>query len=123
MAFVAPDVPALDATLAADLRGDLADGVAVTFAPTYDGSTFLLATGAVDPELLALAGAGQDALLAAVAAREVAVGMLRPQRRLASVSDARAAAADPGTPLELGVLLAAGLDVRMRRTPALQDGS
>lgn len=122
VAFVAPDVPGLDDALAAALHGDLADGVGVTFGPAYDGSAFLLATGAVDAELLSLAGAGQDVLLAAVAAREVAVGMLSAHRRLASASEARAAAADPGTPLQLGVLLAAGLDVRMRRTQALQDG-
>ncbi len=113
--FVAPDVPGLDAALADAVRGDLADGVGVTFAPTYDASPYLVATPSVDRELLALAGRPREELFAAVGARGVAVGMLRSERRLATADDARAVAADPRTPLELGVLLAAGLDVRARR--------
>ncbi|MCW3013079.1 MAG: hypothetical protein JWO02_171 [Solirubrobacterales bacterium] len=119
VAFVAPDVPGIDETLSQALYGDLADGVGMTFAPTYDASPFLLATPTVDAELLMLAGqrgaGGRDAMFAAVAARNVPIGMLRSERRLATAADARAAAADPRTPLELGVLLAAGLDVRARR--------
>jgi hypothetical protein len=124
VAFVAPDVPGLDEALSQALYGDLADGVGMTFAPTYDASPFLIATPTVDAELLVLAGrrdtgqrdTGQrDAMFAAVAARNVPIGMLRSERRLATAADARAAAADPRTPLELGVLLAAGLDVRARR--------
>lgn len=115
VAFVAPDVPGLDAALTEAVLGDLADGVGVTFAPAYDGTPFLMATPTVDAELLALAGGERDAMFAAVAGRGTAIGMLRSERRLAGASDARAAAADPRTPLELGVLLAAGLDVRSRR--------
>lgn len=116
VAFVAPDVPGLDADLAEALRGDLADGVAITFAPTYDATPFLIATPTLDAELLALVGRHRDDLFAAVGARGEPVGMLRSERRLATAADARAVAADPRTPLELGVLLAAGLDVRARRT-------
>jgi hypothetical protein len=127
VAFVAPDVPWLDAALSQALYDDLADGVGVTFAPTYDGSPFLVATPAVDAELLTLACSHRDGLFAAVADRAarseragerggaMPVGMLRSERRLATAEDARAAAADPRTPLEFGALLAAGLDVRARR--------
>lgn len=115
VAFVAPDVPGLDAALAEDLRGDLADGVGVTIAPTYDATPYLVATPTLDEELLALAGSPRDELFATVAGRGLAVGMLRSERRLATAADARAIAADPRTPLELGALLAAGLDVRSRR--------
>lgn len=115
--FVAPDVPELDAALATAIHGDLEDGVALCFAPTYDASPFLLAMPAVDPELLALVGGQRDALFAALGGEGGGpIGMLRSARRLATAADARACAADPGTPLELGVLLAAGLDVRARRT-------
>lgn len=115
VAFVAPDVPGLDAGLAEALRGDLADGVGVSFAPTYDATPFLVATPTLDADLLALAGAHRDELFAVVGARGLPVGMLRSERRLATAADARAVAADPRTPLELGALLAAGLDVRARR--------
>lgn len=113
--FVAPDVPGLDGKLAASVCGDLADGVGFTFAPTYDATPFLMATPTVDADLLALAGGHRDLLFQSVGARGTAVGMLRSERRLATAADARAIAADPRTPLELGVLLAAGLDVRARR--------
>jgi hypothetical protein len=115
VAFVAPDVPALDDHLTAALHGDLVDGVGVTFAPTYDASPFLIATPTLDREILALAGGHRDDLFALVGARGLPVGMLRSERRLATADDARAVAADPRTPLEIGALLAAGLDVRARR--------
>ncbi len=115
VAFVAPDVPGLDAALTQALLSDLDDGVGVTFGPTFDGSPYLLATSTPDPELLALAAGHRDELFAAVAERGIAIGLLRSQRRLAGATDARALAADPATPLELGALLAAGLDVRARR--------
>ncbi len=114
VAFVAPDVPFLDDALAVALIGDLDDGVSVTFGPTYDASPFLLATPTVDPDLLRLAGGHRDELFGAMVKRGEPIGMLRSERRLATVADARAAAADPRTPLELGVLLAAGLTVRAR---------
>lgn len=115
--LVAPDVPGLDGELAEAVRGDLADGVGITFAPTYDASPFLIAMPSVDHELITLAGTHtkRDELFTAVGSRGVPVGMLRSERRLASAADARAAAADPQTPLEIGILLAAGLDVRARR--------
>lgn len=115
VAFVAPDVPALDDNLAGALHGDLADDVGVTFAPTYDASPFLIATPTLDREVLALAGGHRDELFALVGERGLPIGMLRSERRLVSADDARAVAADPRTPLEIGILLAAGLDVRSRR--------
>lgn len=115
VAFVAPDVPGLDAALTEALLGDLADGIGMVFASTYDATPYLLAMPALDDELLRLVGGRQDELFAAVAARQVAVGMLRSERRLATAADARAVAADPRTPPELGVLLSVALDVRARR--------
>lgn len=116
VAFVAPDVPGLDAALTDAVLGDLADGVGITFAPTYDATPFLIATPTVDAELLGLAGGDRESMFTAVGGRGAPIGMLRSERRLATASDARAAAADPSTPLELGILLAAGLDVRARRS-------
>jgi hypothetical protein len=115
VALVAPDVPGLDAALADDLHGDLADGVGLTLAPTYDATPFLVGMPALDPELVRLAGAPREDFFTLVAGRGGPVGMLRSERRLTTAADARAVAADPRTPLELGVLLAAGLDVRARR--------
>ncbi|XAY07466.1 hypothetical protein DSM112329_04349 [Paraconexibacter sp. AEG42_29] len=113
--FVAPDVPGLDHALGAAVLGDLADGVGLTFAPTFDATPYLMATPTLDAEFLALAGGHRDELFRTVGGRGAPVGMLRSERRLATAADARAVAADPSTPLELGVLLAAGLDVRIRR--------
>lgn len=115
VALVAPDVPGLDPSLAEDVLGDLDDGVGLTLAPTYDATPFLIAMPAVDADLIRLAGAPREDFFTLVAGRGGPIGMLRSERRLATAADARAVAADPRTPLELGVLLAAGLDVRARR--------
>ncbi len=99
--LVAADVPRLDAGHTAAALEDLADGLDVVWAPTNDGTPFLLALPRPDPELLELAGEGFEALAQAAAARGGGVGMLRSERRLVSPADARALAADPATPPEL----------------------
>ncbi len=110
--LAAPDVPGLDLGLAAAALADLAAGVRAVVAPTWDGATYLVGLPDASPASLALAGLGFEAL---VAAADGEVGMLRAERRLVGPADARAVAADPLTPLELGLPLAAGgLRVRMR---------
>ena len=94
----ATDVPALDVTHAAAALEDLAHGLDVVYAPTNDGTPFLLALPRPDPELIDLLGSGFDAFSAAAAARGGGIGMLRSERRLVAPSDARALAADPVAP-------------------------
>jgi len=113
--LVAPDVPGLDARLAEAALADLDEGSVVSFAPATDAHPYLIATPSPDPEITALAGHSREAMFEAIAKRGGHAGMLRSERRLVSAADARAFAADPGLPLELGVLLAAGIDVRSRR--------
>ena len=113
--LVSPDVPGLDAHLAETALEDLAQGVVMSFGPATDSLPYLIGLPDLDAELISLAGAPVADLYAAVTSREGGAGMLRSERRLVSPGDARAFAADPATPLELGVLLAAGLDVRARR--------
>ena len=109
--LASPDVPGLDLGLAAAALADLEAGALAVVAPAWVGGAYLVGVPAADPERLALAELGFEALLAAV---DGEVGMLRAERRLVTVADARAVAADPLTPLELGLPLAAGLRVRMR---------
>lgn len=112
--LVSPDVPGLDAQLAAAALEDLAEGAIVSFAPATDAHPYLIAMPSLDAELVGLAGGSRQAMFDAIAARGGSAGMLRSERRLVSPGDARAFAADPATPLEIGILLAAGLDVRAR---------
>jgi hypothetical protein len=107
--LVAPDVPALGDHHLEAVRGDLAAGVLLSTAATGDGTPFLVALSSAAPELLALVGASFNDVLAAAAAaadggREL--GMLRAERRLTTLGDARALLADPLTPPELRALLA-----------------
>ncbi len=110
--LVAHDVPALDVRHAAAALDDLAEGCDVVYAPSIDGSPFLLALARPDPELLDLLGAGFDAFAAAATARGGGIGMLRSERRLVSPSDARALAADPAAPEALVRHLRHALEVR-----------
>ena len=96
--LVAHDVPALDERHAAAALEDLADGLDVVYAPTTDGSPFLLALQRPDPELLRVLEDGFEALAAAAAERGGGIGMLRSERRLVLPGDARALAADPVAP-------------------------
>lgn len=96
--LVAADVPALGAHHAAAALADLADGLDVVYAPSTDGSPFLLALPRADPALLDRLGGGFEALAAAAAESGGGIGMLRSERRLVGPADARALAADPGAP-------------------------
>ena len=99
--LVAADVPRLDARLAAAALDDLRQGADAVWAPTNDGSPYLVAFARPEPELLELLGQGFDAWAGAVAARGGGLGMLRSERRLVSPADAHALAADPLAPEEL----------------------
>jgi hypothetical protein len=99
--LAAGDVPALDARLAAAALEDLAAGADVVWAPTTDGTPFLLGFARPDPELLDLVGGGFEAWAGAAATRGGGLGMLRSERRLVTPADARALAADPLAPEEL----------------------
>jgi hypothetical protein len=71
-----------------------------------DGTPFVVALARPDPALLALVGASFPAIVAAAADLGGGIGMLRAERRLASLADARALRADPLAPPELRALLA-----------------
>jgi hypothetical protein len=103
--LVAPDVPALSAVHLAAVRDDLADGVLLSSAATGDGTPFLIALSHPTPELLALVGAPFNDILATAARLDGTLGMLRAERRLSSVGDARALQVDPITPPDLRALL------------------
>ena len=105
--LVAPDVPVLGDHHLDAVRGDLAAGVLLSIAATGDGTPFLVALSSATPELLALVGASfNDVLAAAAGAGGRELGMLRAERRLTTLGDARALLADPLTPPELRALLA-----------------
>ena len=96
--LVAPDVPGLLVEHATAAIGDLAEGAEVVFAPTSDGSPFLLALPRVDSALFDRLAEGFGALTQAAAERGGGIGMLGSERRLVSVADAHALAADPSAP-------------------------
>ena len=104
--LAAPDVPGLGAATAAAALDDLANGAGVALGAAHDGRPYLVALGRPEPELLALADAPFDCVVAALAERGMALGMLRAERRLVSAADARALALDPLAPPELARLLA-----------------
>jgi hypothetical protein len=114
--FVAGDVPEIRDSAASGALEDLRAGAEVVVGPTNDGTPYLLALPDAAPERLVLLDASRDELFAAAAAMAGGIGMLRSERRLVTPADARALAADPALPLELALPLAAGLDVRSRRT-------
>lgn len=107
----APDVPAISAHETRAARDDIAAGVSLATAPATDGKPYLVALARPEPRLLALIGEPAETVY--TAARELGwdLGMLRPERRLASLDDARALRADPLAPPELRDLLAV-LDAR-----------
>ncbi len=112
--LVAPDVPGLDERLAAAALADLAGGAAMTFAPSMDGSFFLVGLPRADHGLVEAIEGGFDAAAARARQDGSELAMLRSERRLVSPADARALAADPRAPLELSVLLSVGFPVRSR---------
>ncbi len=96
--LVSADVPGLRLEHAEAALGDLEDGAEVVFAPTADGSPFLLALPRVDSTLLGRLAEGFGALAQAAGDRGGGIGMLGSERRLVSVADAFALAADPAAP-------------------------
>jgi hypothetical protein len=86
----------------------------MTFAPTTDGSPFLVGLQRADASLVAAVEGGFDSAAARAREDRSELAMLRSERRLVSPADARALAADPRAPLELSLLLSAGLAVRAR---------
>lgn len=103
--LVATDVPALGPAHLQAAWSDLDDGVLATLAPATDGHPFLVALAQPDAELLAAACEGFPALGLVVRDRGSAMGLLRSERRLQTLADARALLADPTTPAELVALL------------------
>jgi hypothetical protein len=104
--LVAPDVPGLSEDHLDAALGDLAAGVLISSGASGDGSPFLIALAHADPRLLSLVGASFETVVATALELGGELGMLRAERRLVSVSDARAVRADPLAPPELRELLA-----------------
>lgn len=98
---VAPDVPAFAAAHLDAAADDLADGVLMSSAPGLDGRPFLVALGRDEPRLVDALGEGFEALAAIAIELGGALGLLRPERRLVTVDDARALLADPRAPSQL----------------------
>jgi hypothetical protein len=114
--LVGADVPALGPQHLQAARSDLEDGVLATLAPATDGRPFLVALAEPDAGLLAAACDGFAALGPLVRDRGGAVGLLRSERRLQTLGDARALLADPTAPPDLVALLrAARLEGEPRR--------
>jgi hypothetical protein len=99
--LVAPDVPALAQAHAEAVLADLGAGLEMIVGAGHDARPYLVALAGTDPELIELAGGPLDALFAAAARRELAMSMIRHERRLASAADALALALDPLSPPEL----------------------
>jgi hypothetical protein len=104
--LVAPDVPGLSEHHLVAARDDLAAGVLLSTAASGDGTPFAVALARPEPSLLAVVGGSFDQVVAATIALGGELGMLRAERRLTSVADARAVRADPLAPPELRELLA-----------------
>ena len=73
-------------------------GIELSSAPRHDARPYLVALAANEPELIELAGGPLEALFRAAAERDLAMSMIRHERRLASAADARALALDPLSP-------------------------
>jgi hypothetical protein len=99
--LVAPDVPRLDAALAAAALGDVAAGCVFSFAPATDARPFLIALAQATPASLALVGGRdrhRDEIFAAAVALGGEIGLLRSERRVVTPADAQALALDPLVP-------------------------
>jgi hypothetical protein len=103
---VGPDVPGLSAHHLDAALDDLANGVLLSSAPTSDGTPFVVALARPEPDLLPLVGAPFEEVAAAALKLGGELGMLRAERRLATLADARALRADPMAPPELRAALA-----------------
>jgi hypothetical protein len=104
--LVAPDVPGLAEHHLTAVRGDLAAGVLMSSAPSGDGTPFIVLLARPEPRLLEVVGAPFEEVARVALELGGDLGMLRAERRLASVADALALRADPLAPAELRDLLA-----------------
>jgi glycosyltransferase A (GT-A) superfamily protein (DUF2064 family) len=104
--LAAPDVPGLDARIAAAALEDLGSGVDVVVGVTHDARPYLIGIPDVDSELAELVeGSFGGGVLAQFAERGLTLGMVRHERRLATAADARALAIDPMAPPDLVALV------------------
>jgi hypothetical protein len=114
--LAAPDVPGLDDRLALAALDDLAAGCDVAVGVAHDARPYLVAVPRLEPAVLELVEASfVGGVLAALAGRELTVGLLRSERRLVSAADARALALDPRAPAELAGLVRGRLRDAPRR--------
>ena len=101
LVLVAPDIPWLAESHARAVLGDLGSGIGIVVGAGHDARPFLVGLATPDERLVELAGGPLDELFRAAAERELAMSMIRHERRLASAADARALALDPLAPPEL----------------------
>lgn len=99
--LVAPDIPALGPAHARAVLDELDAGTGLAIGTAHDGLPYLVVVAEPDPGLLGLVGGGWEALMAAASERDLELGMLRAERRLAQPADARALALDPLAPAAL----------------------
>jgi hypothetical protein len=104
--LVAPDAPALGPHHLEGALDDLAAGVLFTSAPSGDGRPFLIGLARPEPRLLDVVGKPFDVAAATAVELGGELGLLRAERRLASLADAMALRADPLTPPALRDVLA-----------------
>ena len=71
---------------------------AIVVGAGHDARPFLVGLAAPDEQLVELAGGPLEELFRAAVERELAMSMIRHERRLASAADARALALDPLAP-------------------------
>jgi glycosyltransferase A (GT-A) superfamily protein (DUF2064 family) len=106
---IGPDLPGLSAAHAAGALDDMAAGCDVSVGPGTGGGFYLLALRTHLPELPPSGDAPEQgplaAMLAAAAAGDLSVGLLRSERELHTPDDARALLADPLTPVDVRAAL------------------
>lgn len=103
----AADEPRLAPFHAEAALADLADGAGLAVGPTLDGGRYLLAIagGTAVPDGVWDPAAGMEETLRLAGEAGLEVGLLRPERALATPGDLRAARADPLFPREIAALL------------------
>ena len=109
--LVTAECPSLAAWHATAALDDLAAGCDLVIGPVVDGGWYLIGLARPIPELAELPADSwhtPDVMALATAAARAAgleVGLLRPERRLVSAGDIRAALADPLTPDDVRAVL------------------
>jgi hypothetical protein len=108
--LAAPDIPGLDARVAAAALEDLAEGCDVVVGVAHDARPYVIAVPRIDSDVADLVeGSFDGGVLTAFAERGLTLGMVRHERRLASAGDARALAIDPLAPPDLAALVSGSL--------------